>query len=444
MSRTTSRQARLAEKHEPQHRLRLVLFAAGLELAALLAAWAPATLLSGDSHPRTVLLVAAPLLASLVLVTVSVGVDGRHTFERWLRRADLRARERKAALVASAAFPGMDPRLRALAELAADLRLGSVVGPPGSDGVPGAEVGFGSDATGWFVVAEITPPPGLRGEAREPIDLGRLACALVAHPTPPSAVQVVVHTVPPEVSPTTRGSRGRTAATNGTPSVALIHESYQQLRDGRPIAARQYAWLAVRISAEPLATTGATGEDVRQALLAAANWARHALRRAGLAGQVLDRARLLDALATSLNIDAKDSAAGPPLPGGRILGTGVAAAPGPRGRRTVESWRGWQVDEAAQTVYAVAGWPRASGLAAAWTALASPTADSTVAVTLSPAAPESSEEVEVRALVRYCARGPTSRAALRAHRQAGITLRSLPGDQAPAAYASAPTGGGGR
>lgn len=426
---------KLVEAPEPQRRLRLLLLVAGTQLAALLVVWAPAALLSGAIRADNPLLLAAPVLALGVLYTVWVRRDGRHTFERWLRRADLRARARSAATVT--ATPSTDPRLRALAELADDLHLGSVTGTPGltgtaaggTDGEPGHEVGFGADADGWFVVAEIAPPPGLRGDAATPVELARLTRALLTHPTPPSAVQVVVHTVPPDAGTRSVGTRGRTGVSNGTPSVALIHESYAQLRGARPVAARQYAWLAVRVGVEPLATTGASGEDVRLALLAAANWARHALRRAGLVGQVLDRAGLLDVLATSLHLDS---------PGG----TGR--------RRTAETWHDWRVGDAVQAVYAVAGWPYRSEIAALSPALVSPTAATTIAVTVRPArsgGDGTGEGVEVRALVRYCAAGsslrPAARAAVRAGRQSGITLRSLSGDQARAAYASAPTAGGG-
>ncbi|WP_238016513.1 hypothetical protein KZZ52_27875 [Dactylosporangium sp. AC04546] len=388
---------RLVPLPDPRRRHRLLLSTAAVQISAALAVAAVA---APGAAVR-----AAAVAAAAAVTGLWLGPDGRHLVERLAARRRLRRRRRRAA---ATALTGPDRRLGVLAALAPELRLHTVPGSPDP-------LGVGVDAHGWFAVLEVLPGPGLRGDEARPLDLRRLAQALVDHPTPPSAVQLVVHTVPPLAAAQPDGRAGDPAVPARQRPAARPDG-----RGGEPaVPARQRVWLAVRVGAEPLAGAGASLADIRLAVTAAAGWGGHALRRMGLAGQPLNRPDLVDALADSLGVP--DGAA-------LLAADGVA-----------ERWASCRVGAGVHLTCAVE-WPAAAP-ETPLDALLSPLVTSTVAVVLRP----EQGAVSVRCLVRYRAPQPQARQALRdaLHRaaRAGLRVRPMHGEQGPALYASAPTGG---
>jgi hypothetical protein len=110
-----------------------------------------------------------------------------------------------------------------------------------------------------------------------------------------------------------------------------------------------------------------------------------------------------------------------------------------------ESWTGWVSPRLAHRTYWVRSWPplaRASALLQ--TLSATPGAVTNVALILVP----EDETVDLRCLARVAAPAAAlpeiCRSLVGRAKQAGARLLPLDGEHGPAAYASAPTGGGSR
>jgi type VII secretion protein EccE len=344
-----------------------------------------------------------------VAVAIPVVAFARYRGRWWTERMVLRARYRRRRV--SARLLADDRRLTALRDLAPDLTVETVDGPAGG------RLGVGRDGAGWFATVALTQPRGVRGEALPLPPLDQLSRALAEAEQPGGVVQVVVHTVP-----------GSSAAA-AQPCV----ESYQELLrplggDAAPVSVgEQLCWVSVRIEARAIAEIAVTSPEaiaeVPAVLSALVRRVGNVLKRTGVAYQVLDADALLDALVLSLGVE-------------------VTAA-GTDRRRAVESWRGWRAAEVEQRCFWVRSWP---SLAACGPLLAelyrSPAAFSSLSIAMRPAP----AGTEFRCLARVGdapggigAAVTGLRSAARRH---GGHLFALDGEQAPAVYATAPTGGG--
>jgi ESX secretion system protein EccE len=304
-----------------------------------------------------------------------------------------------------------DRRLRSVRALAPDLQVTTVAAP---DGAP---VGIGADGAGWYAIAALIPPPGMRGDLVSAVPLGRLAQLVADSGQPGAVVQVVLHTTP-------------------TPSPVLdprqwCAASYRELLDRYgPVPANQALWIAVRLDAHALAqaTVGGVDESAQAPAVVAGLIRRisRALDRAGVTTQVLDADGLLDALVYSCDLG--------PAPDRAHAGQ-------PR-----EDWPVWHSTGLAQTCFWIRRWPEPAAAGDLLQALATAprVGFTSVAVVLEP----TPDGVEMHGLARLAAPADIlaagCRTLLEVGRRAGGDLLRLDGEQVPAAYASAPTGGGAR
>jgi type VII secretion protein EccE len=349
------------------------------------------------------LLAALALVGLVVMLVVLARSHGRWWVERVLLRRRFRRRRRAVP------DPGEpDPRLAALRCLAPALTVQNISGPDG------AQIGVAEDGAGWFAIAAVTSPSGMRGESSGQLPLDRLVEVFREAGQPGAVLQVVVHTVP-------------------TPSVELdprwpCDASYRELLSlAGPVPADRLSWVVVRLDAHTLAEAGVGGRDESaQAPAVAAALLRRlgkALRRAGVAYQILDADGVVEALSRSCDL--------------------VAPVGGPAVAKPREDWRAWHSASLAHVNYWVRAWPDLArgrslldGLAGAPGSLTS------VAMVLAA----EGEEVDLQCVARVGAPADQiSRACqgmVAAARSAGARLFRLDGEQAPAVYVTAPTGGG--
>jgi type VII secretion protein EccE len=347
--------------------------------------------------------------AAVVLLAVALA---RRSGRWWLERRVMAwqyARRRRAR----AAGQRDDPRLAALRVLAPGLAVEDIGAPDG------AQVGVARDDAGWFAVAAVVPSAPLRDDPTGGLPLDTLLGALTEAGQPGAVLQVVTHTVPAP----------GLAVDPGSPA----GQSYRQLLGqfgGAPAPVDRATWVAVRLDAKALAEAGADDvAEVDQApLLVAALLRRVAksLRRVGVPHQVLDAPGLLAALARSCDLDPAE--------------TGQPAMPR-------EDWSQWSSARLAHRTYWLRDWPPLPEAGALLTALTgSPAALTSVSLVVAAEAEE--EPVDLRCLVRVAAPAAAlaqaCRALVRTAEQARAGLFALDGEQGPAAYASAPTGGGPR
>lgn len=342
--------------------------------------------------------IAAVVGGVLLLAAVLVRRDGRWWLERVAMGRQFRRRN------AAKPIGGLsDRRLAALQFLAPGLTVDDVAAPDGS------RVGVASDEAGWYGIATLTGVSGVVDTATAGLPLDRLVTAL-ADPdrTGRAVVQLVTHSVP---VPEPIGPAG---------------SSYQSLlhRLG-PVPVDRVTWLAVRLDARALAEMGARAPEEAPAKVAAL--LRHltkAVRRDGVTARPLDRDGVLDALTRSCDLA---------LPGGVPL-----ADPH-------EEWDAWYSGRLAHRAYWLRDWPPGPTANALLGGLAAvPAALTSIAIVLAP----SGDRVDVRCLARI-ATAP-NRLATVVHvvqehaRATGARLLAMDGEHGPAAYATAPTGGGPR
>jgi type VII secretion protein EccE len=265
------------------------------------------------------------------------------------------------------------------------------------DGAGGSgQIGVGQDGGGWFAAVAVSPGYGA-------VPLAVLA-GLLTEPGPPlSAVQLVLQAVP----------AGRLDP--GSPAA----RSYRVLAAGLPAPAETQCWIAVRlapaVAAEAAASRGGGPAGVHRALTAAVGRLGAALTGAGLAYTVLDRDALHTALVTSCGSGYRDG----------------------------EGWRSWRSGGLRHTCFWVRDWPPLADAGRLIGELArTPAVLASVSLTLRPAR----GDLDLRCLVRVASAAdqlPASCRALRGIARAGrARLLRLDGEQAPAVYAAAPTGGG--
>jgi len=344
-----------------------------------------------------VVVVAAPLLA----VTF-----GRLQGHWWLERRALvrgyRRRRRQRPL------PKADPRLSALQLLAPNLAVQTVRAADGS------QVGVGRDDAGWFAVAAILPATPMSDEPGAHLPLDRLVSVLTEVAQPGAILQVVRQTV-------------------AAPGLAIdpdspVGQSYRQLLASTgPLPLDQTTWVAVRLDGRRLAEAGAIGNtDVDAAPLVVAALVRRlgkSLRHAGIQCQVLDAQALTAALAASCDLE-----------------------PGPEGEPSPsrEDWTGWHSRLFAHRSFWVREWPPVTQAAALFDLFNSVAPMTAVALTLAP----DDDIVDLQCLVRVAAPAAmlpqVCTRLIRRAPKVGARLQPLDGEQGPATYATAPTGGGSR
>jgi type VII secretion protein EccE len=269
-------------------------------------------------------------------------------------------------------------------------------------------------------VIALQPARGLRGDDRPLPPLDLLARSLADAGQPGTVVQVVVHTVP-----------GRSGA-GADPSA----ESYRELLrpfDGSTVTpapvsvSDQLCWVTVRIEARAVAEVAVREpeaiSEVPAVLGALVRRAGNVLKRGGFSYRVLDADGLLDALVHSLAVEVKPA------------GVDRAGA--------AESWHGWRAAGLEHRSFWVRSWPKPEDCGPLLAELyRSPSALTSLSLVATPTA----GGAEVRCLTRVAdapgAAGTAVDALRAAARSHGAHLFPLDGEQAPAAYATAPTGVG--
>jgi type VII secretion protein EccE len=329
---------------------------------------------------RPLLIIGVVALALLGLVPLLLRVRGQWYTDVVAARRRLRRRRRHVQVLA----PGFE------------------VTAYESDGLT---IGAGADDDGWFVAAEVLPPAG----RATTVPLDRLAALLVDGSVPVSAVQVVTWLVP--------------APHHLLPPHAACAESYRQLfAAGQvgPAATTGRTWVALRLDdADAVERTDGTDDTARRVLAGALRRLGRVLTTAGAGHDVLDPGRLTAAVATCVGLD--------------------------RGAdQPVEGWSSWAAGGLAHAAFEVVRWPATAVTAETLRELCQvPAAQVVQSIELRRDGAQGA--VVVRAVVRPGAAPPrladaAGQLTVRAE-QAGLRLRRLDGEQAPAGYFCAPTGG---
>ncbi|HEY7225976.1 MAG TPA: type VII secretion protein EccE [Micromonosporaceae bacterium] len=346
----------------------------------------------------------AAIVAAAVIVATLARWRGRWLVERRL----LVWRYRRRRRLVRAAGPAT-ATLSVLRRLSPDLRVQDVPVPGG------VRVGVARDDAGWFAAATVAPEVMAPQHARVPLEL--LAASIAEADQAGAVIQLVIQTVP------------RSAPSTMSPA----EQSYQDLLAAlgqAPLAADQTTTVVVRIDARSLAEAiGDYHADLSTAPAVCASLLRRvvtSLRQAGIAATMLDGTALVEVLARSCDANPSASA-------------GTAAFQ--------ERWPTWRSAQLAQRTFWIRDWPAVRRAPALFDALlAVPTATTAVSLVLDP--DPRTGLVDLTALVRVSAPPAeldrTCRAMQRAARGAKTGLFALDGEQAPATYASAPTGGGAR
>ena len=278
----------------------------------------------------------------------------------------------------------------------------------------GARVGVARDDAGWFSVVALTPTAPVHQEAA-PVPLDALVGVLAATEQPGILLQLVTHTVPApslDVHPASpAGGSYRQLALSLSPVAVPAHrESYVCVRiDARGLA-------------EALLDHNADPEIAADLVASLGRKVATSLRRIGIACRVLDTSDLIASLARSCDVES-----------------GTAG-------QVREEWTRWHSTRLAHRTFWLKTWPSSASAISAlldWAA-AVPAAQTGVALILDPSG---EDDVAVRALIRLAARPEDDLEALEHALFNGVArfggeLRPLDGEHGPAAYATAPTGGG--
>src|SRR5690606_30545012 len=257
------------------------------------------------------------------------------------------------------------------------------------------------------------------------IPLERLERLFDETSVPVTAVQLVGHTTPVGLSAYDNSAASR---------------SYRELLGDYPAVVHHKAWLAVRLGArdarEATADRGGEVEGVYKALASTAQRVSKLLGNVGVPNRILDAEGVREAVQQSL---------------------GVAFAPVP-GERTAEDWDHWYADGLRHVSYRITKWPAdAQALHRTVDSLSGvPAAFVTVSIVATPGTsgkvnPDgrvTGRQLAVDAVVRLALDQASWESAqnqmLNVADQLGVRLQRLDGEHGPAAYASAPTGGGPR
>lgn len=282
-------------------------------------------------------------------------------------------------------------------------------------------VGIGHDNGGWFSVIEI----GTTDEGTRAVPLERLERLFDETSVPVTAVQLIGHTTPVGLS-----------AYDNSPA----SRSYRELLGDYPAVVHHKAWLAVRLGArdarDATAERGGEVDGVYKALASTSQRVSKLLGNVGVPNRILDAEGVREAVSQSL---------------------GVAFAPVP-GERTAEDWNHWYADGLRHVAYRITKWPTdAASLHRTGDALSGvPAAFVTVSTVVTagtngkvnPDGRVTGRQLAVDGIVRLALDQSSWESAqnqlLNVADQLGVRLQRLDGEHGPAAYASAPTGGGPR
>jgi type VII secretion protein EccE len=346
----------------------------------------------------------AAVAGALLLVPTLARQQGRWWLEQRLMKRWFRHRR------AAAAAYGDDVRIAQLRRFAPGLVVQDVTA------TDGARIGVARDDAGWYAVLALAQP-AREGHGDLPLDV--LVTALAEAGQPGSVLQVVVQTMP-------------------APSVHMHPSSpagysYRQLlaRFGAaPLPADQATWIAVRLDARTLAEAAPDDSadlDAAPGVVAAlVRKVAKSLRHAGIAHRLLDADGLLEVLIRSCDLEQ--------------------AAHDPQPAQPHEEWSEWRSARLAHRSFWVRHWPPVGQAARLLGLLSATPAVTTVALTLAPE--DGGRTADLRALVRVAAPpddlAQVCRTVDQAAKEAGAELFPLDGEQGPAVYASAPTGGGAR
>jgi type VII secretion protein EccE len=378
-----------------------------LAIVALIAAS-----LTGDP----IVIAAVGVAAAVLLAAVLGRVDGRWLYEEAGARRRIRQRRaeqaravaalrRRAAGAAGAA--GVEP----LTVLAPDCSIIAVADR-------GRTIGVGSDDDGWFAGLAVGSLAEATGPASPPITLDQLAKMLEESSVPVSVLQLVVYSRPPA---------GGVANDKSSAKAALPVRSYLELLGPESCPVEQAVWLAVRLKPEDAIdaaqSRGGGVEGVHRALAAALGRIEKALSAASVRHRVLDADGLRQALAHACAVESATPVADP------------AAS-------VRERWASWTSGGVAHASFTVTRWPPS----AEPTLLAELARIPARAVNISLSVRRSGDRIAFSGVVRVIAQSDRLRAGVRALTRTagrlGVKVRRLDGEQAPAVYASAPTGGG--
>ncbi|MFC4107221.1 type VII secretion protein EccE [Micromonospora zhanjiangensis] len=360
--------------------------------------------------PYGLLAVVPVVLVSVVLLGV---VLARRKGRWWLERRIMTRQFRRRQQGVAGATLGADPRLAALRALAPGLVVENVTT---SDG---ARIGVARDDAGWYAVASVAPDSPV-DDGPTTLPLEKLASTFVEADQPGAVLQLVTHTLP-------------APSIDTHPSSPAGHSYRQLLAQFGTVAvpADRATWLAVRLDARTLAQAlGDDPADLEQAPAVTAALIRRvtkSLHRDGIAHRLLDADGLLAALARSCDLE----------PTGQPV-----EAVSPR-----EEWTEWRSPRLAHRSYWVRGWPPVGQAGAVLGTLSGvPAAMTSVALIL--AQDDDNGLLDLRGLVRVAAPAgelaQTCHGLTRAAQQVRAELFQLDGEQGPAVYATAPTGGGAR
>ncbi|HWS37483.1 MAG TPA: type VII secretion protein EccE [Actinoplanes sp.] len=338
---------------------------------------------------------------------------------RWWLEYQQVAREHRHRRAARA-DPRHGPVLAALRTIAPGLTVRDVSpaenptgAPPAGPSGPGPEntVGVARDEAGWFSVVALDP-------AAAPLSLDVLVTALSGTGQPGLVLELVTHTVP--------------APSPDLPAATPSGASYRLLTDSvgaGPVPSFRESTISIRVDARALAEAvldhTADPEEAARLVAGLARKVVTSLRRLGVTGRPLDADRLLALLARSCDVEPWALAEGP----------GVD-----------EEWTHWRSARLIHRTYWLKTWPTSAteiGPLFAWAATA-PAAQTSVALVLDPAP---GDDIRVRAFIRLATRPDADLAALdrvlqQGVQRAGGELLALDGEHGPAAYTTAPTGGG--
>ncbi|HEV7712375.1 MAG TPA: type VII secretion protein EccE [Asanoa sp.] len=307
-------------------------------------------------------------------------------------------------------------------------RTGSVLQSHSINGYDdrGTSVGVGVDEGGWYAAVAIAPALGVSGTRGMPVPVTRLAELLDDATLPLSGLQVVSWAAP---SP-------HHLLPSQVPSVASYHQLAADLLPPGPAPIDQRDWVAVRLDVTDAAVAahrrGGGVDGVHRAVAAAVGRVSKTLNSAGIATEILGPQQLAAAVRLCAGVEAMPQDAGAPA----------------------EDWTTFYAGGLHHLAFEVQGLPpREAPLSSL---LRSPAAQVVLSLELRPtiarrddarvSGQPSGGPVLARTVVRMAApaaRLPEAARTLAGRAgQLGLKLRRLDGLQGPAAYATAPTGGG--
>ena len=349
------------------------------------------------------------LIAGVAAAAIIVILFARRRHRWWLedRLIAWRHRRRRRA----AADTGVPATLAALQAVAPGLSVRDVPAPDG------ARVGVARDAMGWYSVVALTSTAPVHREAA-PIPLDALVGVLAATDQPGVLLQLAIHTVPAprlDVHPSSPAGM-----------------SYRQLvrtLSPVPVPAHRESSVSVRVDAHRLAEAllnhNADPEAAAALVASLGRKVATSLRRLGIPCRVLNTDELVAMLARSCDVEP-----------------GVTAG----GAEVREEWTRWHSARLVHRTFWLKTWPSSAAAISALlnSAATIPAAQTSVALILDPSG---EDDVAVRALIRLAAPPDNDFAALEGTLREGVKriggeLQPLDGEQGPAVYATAPTGGG--